>query len=252
MSVYDAMAPAFDRRRSLPGGVPEKIRAAVLGACSSNVPRLLDLGAGSGRIGRPFVQAGDDYTAVDLSLGMLREFAQRSPAARLAQADGARLPFADGSFDAALLVQVLSGASGWRHLLADTIRVLRPDGALIVGRVVAPDNGIDAQMKTHLAGILDAIDIHPYRDKPRDDALSWLHRALPSRLVQDAATWVAERTPRAFLERHSGGARFSVLPEAVRQTAMASLAAWASGAFGSLDIAFQEDYRFELMIHRHQ
>ena len=42
--------------------------------------RLLDLGAGTGRIGRPFVAAGDDYVGVDLSLGMLREFARRAGA----------------------------------------------------------------------------------------------------------------------------------------------------------------------------
>jgi hypothetical protein len=32
MAVYDAMAPAFDRRRALPDGVPETIRAAILDA----------------------------------------------------------------------------------------------------------------------------------------------------------------------------------------------------------------------------
>src|SRR4051812_25298880 len=78
MSVYDGVAPSFERHRALPEGVPEKIRAAILVAVSSPRPRLLDLGAGTGRIGWCFAEAGDDYVAVDLSLGMLREFARRA------------------------------------------------------------------------------------------------------------------------------------------------------------------------------
>src|SRR5208282_2773192 len=112
-------------------------------------PRLLDIGAGAGRIGWPLVAAGDDYIGVDLSLGMLREFTGRAEwngaPARLVQADGERLPLADASFDAVLLMQVLSAARDWRKLVAEAGRVLRPAGCLIVGRTIAPDNGIDAR-----------------------------------------------------------------------------------------------------------
>lgn len=252
MNVYDLMASGFDRRRALPDGVPETIRAAILGSVAADRPALLDLGAGAGRIGRCFVQAGDDYIGADLSLGMLLAFADSIATPRLVQADGACLPFADATFDAVLLVQVLSGAHGWRHLLTDAMRVLRPGGVLFAGRVVAPDDGIDARMKAHLATILDGMDVHPYRDKPRDYALSWLIRAMPDRRVLTAATWTAERTPAAFLERHGGGARFSVLDDAVKRDAMRLLADWAGEQFGSLDTAFAEQFRFELIIHRLQ
>jgi SAM-dependent methyltransferase len=246
------MAVDFDRRRALPDGVAETIRDTILGAVTADRPAVLDLGAGAGRIGRCFVRAGDDYIGVDLSLGMLRSFASRAVAARLAQADGARLPFPDAAFDAVLLIQVLSGAHGWRHLLTDAMRVLRPGGALIAGRVVAPADGIDGQMKARLAAILDGMNIYPYRDKPRDDALSWLVRAIPDRCVLTAARWTAERTPAAFLERHGGGARFSVLDPAVKQDALGQLAEWASETFGPPDTVFAEDYHFELIIHRLQ
>jgi ubiquinone/menaquinone biosynthesis C-methylase UbiE len=105
-SPYDAAAPSFDRYRALPEGVPEAIRYAVLEVFDLMRPRLLDLGAGTGRIGRAFVAAGDDYVGVDVSLGMLREFSayltQRRYAPALVQADGERLPFRDATFDAVL------------------------------------------------------------------------------------------------------------------------------------------------------
>jgi ubiquinone/menaquinone biosynthesis C-methylase UbiE len=252
MSVYDAMAPDFDRRRALPDGVPETIRHTVLGSGLPPRPRLLDLGAGTGRIGWPFVRAGDDYTGADLSFGMLRTFTDRHRGVRLTQADGAMLPFRDATFDAVMLIQVLSGVSGWRRFLADAVRVLRPAGALIMGRVVAPDDGVDAQMKIRLAAILHSMDIHPYRDTPRDDALSWLVRQMPDPTILTAADWVAERTPRGFIERHGSGARFSMLADTVRRDAMRRLGVWAADRFGSLDTVRAERHRFELIIHRHQ
>jgi ubiquinone/menaquinone biosynthesis C-methylase UbiE len=250
MSVYDAMAPDFDRRRALPDGVAEAIRGTILRSGLPRHPRLLDLGAGTGRVGWPFVLAGDDYIAVDLSHGMLRTFAERCPNTRLARADGARLPFQDAAFDAVLLVQVLNKAEGWRDLLTETIRVLRPDGIVVAGRAVAPEDGVDAQMKDQLAAILDAMDVHPYRGKYREDAMGWLARTLPDPEIVVAASWIADRTPRGFQERHAGGARFSVLPEPVKQEAMHRLSVWAAERFGSLDTVCREDFRFELIVHR--
>lgn len=244
------MAPVFNRRRALPHGVPNAIRDTVLASGLPPQPRVLDLGAGAGRIADPFLAANDFYVGLDLSFGMLYAFRQDSPAACLVQAEGAHLPFADASFDAVLLIQVLSGLRGWRHLLNDTIRVLRPGGCLVVGRVVAPDDGVDAQMKARLADMLAAIGVHPYRDKPREDAVTWLATRLPDRRVVTAATWRASRSPRAFIERHSGGVRFSALPEPIRQDAMGRLADWAQARYGALDRDFVEDYSFELIIHR--
>jgi SAM-dependent methyltransferase len=253
MNVYDAMASDFDRRRSLPEAVPGTIRDTILRSGLPSAPRILDLGAGAGRIGRTFVCAGDDYYGVDLSLGMLRTFAGTSPVQpRLIQADGARLPFRNATFDAVLLVQVLSGTKRWRRLLVDVMRVLRPAGALIVGRVVAPDDGVDARMKARLATILEEMDIHPYRDKPRDEALAWLPQRMPDPTTLTVAAWTEARGPDAFLERHAGSARFAVLAEPVKRDAMHRLAAWAVETFGSLDAACMEHRRFDLTIYRFQ
>src|SRR3954452_24025241 len=104
VSAYDAMAAGFERQRPLPGWVAQSIRAAVLQAVADvDRPRILDIGAGTGRFGWPFVAAGDDYVGVDLSGGMLRSFANRSLGGKcisLIQADGRILPFAAASFDA--------------------------------------------------------------------------------------------------------------------------------------------------------
>jgi ubiquinone/menaquinone biosynthesis C-methylase UbiE len=250
MSVYDAAAPTFEHHRALPDGVPEAIRAAVLGAVDASPPRLLDLGAGTGRTGIPFIAARDDYVGVDLSFGMLSEFRRRAAgSARLVQADGERLPFADSSFDAIMLIQVFGGMRGWRRLLVEARRVLRGAGVLVLGRAVAPPDGLDARMKARLALLLDEIGAPADRTNTRQDAQGWLEQqARGTRLV--ASTWTARRTPRGFIERHRTGARFSALPAPVKDEAMRRLAGWAATAFGSLDAASTEAHEFELQLFR--
>jgi len=250
MAGFDAAAPTFDRYRALPQSVAEAIRAAIWSAVGAPAgARVLDLGAGTGRIGKAFVAAGDNYVGADHSFSMLREFVLPGRTPRLTQAEGERLPFREGTFQAVLLIQVLTGASGVRRLLAEAGRVLAPGGALVVGHTAAPPNGVDEQMKHRLAEILIGMGVeqHPHR-RGHVDALESL--ALRARRFSHvvAASWISERSPNGFLTRHRTGSRFTALPETVRDNAMQQLASWAEPHFGSLDAAFSESYSFELEV----
>ena len=250
-TAYDVVAPSFDRHRAMPDGVPEAIRAAILQAVHASSPRLLDLGAGSGRIGAPFVAAGDDYVGVDLSAGMLREFSARSAhRARLVQADGAGLPFRDAAFDAVLLIQVFGGLRGWRNFIAEARRVLRPDGALILGRTDMPTDGVDARMKDRLAAILKELGAGQDRANAREEIEQSLAADARRHERVMAAAWTARRTPGGFIERHGSGARFSQLAAPVKAQAMRELSTWAAETFGSLDLAFSEPHSFTLQVFR--
>ena len=254
ISSYDSVAHSFDLHRPLPEHVPSAIRTAVLDAVTASRPRLLDIGGGTGRIGRAFVAANDDYVAVDLSLGMLREFARWCDQAgfgpALLQADGKRLPFRDDAFDAVLLIQVVGAAEGWQALVKEARRVLRPASVLVLGRAVAPESGIDAQMKQRLATVLQDLGVPSHQKKSR----AVLQRALETEALTTtrtlAATWDAERSPGMFLSRQRTGVRFSRLPPAVQATALGNLSEWAVARFGSLDATFSEQHAFELHMYK--
>ena len=252
MSRFDAAAPTYDAHRGLPGRAVEAIRAAVLGALGAvSRPRLLDLGAGSGRIGRAFVSAGDDYVGADLSFGMLRQFARRGDtggrAPRLAQADGERLPFADATFDAVLLIQVFGGLDEWRPFVGEARRVLQPSGTLVLGRTAMPEDGVDGRMKERLDAILADMAVAHEKKNAREHVQRWLgSTAGGGGAPVAAAAWDAERTPRGFLQRHRTGARFSLLPEPIKDEALSRLATWAVREFGSLDAPSIERHTFEL------
>ena len=253
-AAYDAGAPSFDRHRALPEGVAPAIRAALLDSIGAKTPpRLLDIGAGTGRFGWPFAAAGDNYVGVDLSVGMLRQFVLRPTESKdkapcLVQADGDRLPFRNATFDAVLLMHVLNAVRDWRRLVSEAARVLHLNGHLIVGRTIAPHNGVDAQLKQRLAEILRTMCVEPYRKQSSDDALHWLIHQYSENQTVTAATWTAERTPGRFLQRHRHSGQFSALPASVKDTAMLHLRDWAIARFGSLNTRFAEMFHFELTI----
>ena len=64
--------------------------------------RVVDLGTGSGDAAGGAVARGAIATGVDVAAAMVETAARRHPAAQFVQASATRLPFADGSFDAAV------------------------------------------------------------------------------------------------------------------------------------------------------
>lgn len=255
---YDVVAPSFELHRALPPGVPEAIRGAILDALDApSRPRILDVGAGTGRIGRSFVAAGDDYVGVDLSGGMLREFLRQARdggghAPRLVQADGLQLPFLDATFDAVLLIQVVGAARNWPLLLAEARRVLRSAGALVTGRTSTSANGLDARMKQRLAVLLDEMGVAPYHKKGQQRIPHWFKSMALSDVHVVAAVWTAARTPRGFLDRQRTAAHFASLPEATKYEALHRLSNWAEATFGSLDAPFSEEHAFDLRVFKFQ
>jgi SAM-dependent methyltransferase len=100
--------------------------------------RLLDVGAGAGWPGLYFAkETGCDAVLVDLPLHELQVATERavrdqiSDRCRMAVAEGSRLPFRDGSFDAVSHSEVLCCLEDKRGVLEDCRRVIRDDGRMV-------------------------------------------------------------------------------------------------------------------------
>lgn len=251
-SSFDATAPTFELHRALPEQVPGAIRTAIWSAAGLSGPaRVLDIGAGTGRIGRAFVAAGDAYCGIDASLAMLQEFSLTSDNCTLMHADARHLPFTDGCFDAVLLMQVLSGADDWREIVTEARRVVRTGGCIAVGRSVSPESAIDSQLKRHLKRILEELQMGSFRqEQSRREALDWLSAAAADHAHRVAATWNVNVTPGAFLERHRTGARFAALLTDIQDRAINRLRGWAEKQYGSVDAEFRETRTFEVDVFK--
>jgi len=250
---FDSTAVTFELHRALPKEVPEAIRSAIWSAAGLSEPaRVLDIGAGTGRIGRAFIAAGDAYFGIDSSHAMLQEFSAVPENCILMHADACHLPFADDFFDAVLLMQVLSGADDWRGIVVEARRVVRKGGGCIaVGHSIHADSGIDAQLKQHLERILEELQVISFRpERSRREALDWLSSAAVDHTHQIAASWDITVTPEAFLQRHRTGARFAALPPDTQQQAINKLRTWAERKFGALDAEFPEKRAFAVDVFK--
>jgi SAM-dependent methyltransferase len=232
----------------------EWIRSAI--KKSARLPdqaRVLDLGAGTGRIGKAFLAAGDFYVGVDSSIGMLQEFSgkpelRKSKTSFLAQAEGQQLPFKNAIFDLVLLMQVLNSAN-WRPMVDECLRVLRPGGIVAVGHTKSPESGVDAQLKRQLATILEAMHVTWHLPREwRRQALAWLEVVSARHWHREAARWKVSTSAEEFLLRHRTGAKFAVLPLSVQEEALTKLRAWAQTNFGSMNASFEEQHSFDLDI----
>ena len=140
---YDRAVSYYDETRGLRAGVSERYRDAVLKLTGADAgTRFLELAIGTGVIGLPFIAAGDRYTGVDISRGMMRRIAPKLKGRaqpRLAQADitGA-LPFPAASFDVVQAIRVFHMLVDWRACIAEARRVLKPGGFVIIVENHAP------------------------------------------------------------------------------------------------------------------
>ncbi len=99
----------FDRRRA-------RLGSALLTALPEDPCAVLDIGCGSGEIGCDLVAAGHRVVGVEV-------LARDECAIPFARFDGRRLPFPDGAFDSAVIVDVLHHTADPRSLLAEAHRV---------------------------------------------------------------------------------------------------------------------------------
>lgn len=118
---------------SAPDEQAEALAAARLAKVAAG-ETLLDVGCGFGRHAVPLARAGFRVTGVDRSRPLLDEARRRAGGERwpkFTRADYRELPFADGTFDAALNLFSL-GYDEDARVVAETRRVLKPGGRLVL------------------------------------------------------------------------------------------------------------------------
>ncbi len=102
----------------------------LLSAYAPHAVDVLDLGCGTGA-GLAETPAGQSATGLDPEPRAL-DYCRRRGLSRLVLGDGARLPFRDRSFDAAVALDVYEHIEDDAAALRETARVLRPGGTLVL------------------------------------------------------------------------------------------------------------------------
>jgi SAM-dependent methyltransferase len=212
---------------------------------------ILEVGIGTGRISLPLIQRGANLIGCDLSPKMMARLRAKLPAARLTQADAARLPFAAARFDVVLTVHVLHLVGDWRAALREMRRVLKPVSGAFVNSWGAEAN------QTPLTRMRDF-----WRERVQAHGGDWRRPGIQSRaelleaLDEMGATIGSldvgeerhERTPSAVLEGIARRVSSDTwgLSDDVLTASLADTRAWALEAFGDLDRPLPFEHRLAL------
>jgi SAM-dependent methyltransferase len=127
VGFFDRIARAYDLL--MPSSSTTELEAAFDHA-ERPVSRVLDLAGGTGRVSRSLRTTGYDPLVADASAGMLR--LARTHRLPVVHADAGRLPLADDSVDAAVVVDAYHHLPDQQAALTEAARVVAPGGVVVV------------------------------------------------------------------------------------------------------------------------
>lgn len=127
---YTLLAPIYDAGIAR---LTDRARQRSLAALPAPAGNVLLAGVGTG-LDLPYLPRQHTYTGIDLTRAMLGRALPRATHLRFdaIQGDVQRLPFADASFDAAILHLILAVVPSPEHCLAEIARVVRPGGTVLI------------------------------------------------------------------------------------------------------------------------
>lgn len=140
--MFDSIAGRYDLMNALmaPGQVTRWRRATVDALDLPPGSRVLDLAAGTGTSTAALIDAGLRAVACDFSLGMMTEGRRRQDSVPFVGGDAQNLPWADDSFDGAVISFGLRNVQDPRRGIAEMARVVRPGGVMVVCEFSSPTN----------------------------------------------------------------------------------------------------------------
>jgi ubiquinone/menaquinone biosynthesis C-methylase UbiE len=158
---YTLVAPFYDAFLT---AATRGARKRSLAALADGPPRdILLLGVGTG-LDLPHLPVQHRYVGLDLTAAMLRRAGPRAAGLHFTplRGDVQRLPFRDGSFDAAVLHLILAVVPAPTLCLAEAARVLKPGGQLLVfDKFLRPDESgwkrVLNPLTRHVATRLDVV-----------------------------------------------------------------------------------------------
>jgi len=131
---YDGIADWYDTEFQ-PAPLESETWDVLLRLLGDPAGALIDVGCGTGSYAAALGARGWDVTGVDISEDMLRLARERG--VHTVRADATSLPFADGSFDAAISVFTNTDFDDLAAVVREITRILRP-GAPLVHLAVHP------------------------------------------------------------------------------------------------------------------
>ncbi len=251
---FDRAANSYDQTRQLSEpiakyGIPALIDAIGTGS------RVLEVGAGTGRISIPLLERGVDWIGCDLSSPMLKRFQEKFPSPRIAQADATLLPFPAERFDVVLTVHVMHLIPPWREALREFQRVLVPGGAYLnVSTWASVGSSVGDKIREFWRAWLRERGVDGEHPGARDyKDLQEELRSMGAALSEvEAIRFMEAYTLREELGRFAARTYSYTwhIPDEIFDESIKELRAWVASEYGDLDQQVNDEVHFVIHVAR--
>lgn len=252
MISFDDQADSYEARAGLPVAIARAVAGQIAdGLADEGV--VVDVGAGTGTIGRHLVAAGARYVALDASQAMLDVLAASLPTGARAtlhvvDAD-APWPLADRSAARILFSRSLHQLS-IDHARREAQRIAAPLGRVYVGRVKKADDSVAERLRRQMQQLLREQGVQGRGgDRAGREFLSaWVAeggRALPT---WQSEPWTESRSVAASIAhwRDKEGLGGRTVEAGTKRAILDALSAWAERELGDVTVPHPVTRHYEL------
>ena len=156
--MFDRIAPVYDvMNHAMTGGLDRRWRRLTAEAVVAPGDRVLDACCGTGDLALAARAAGGTVVGLDFSERMLERARRKSSEIEWVEGDLLRLPFADGSFDAATVGFGVRNVADLDAGLRELRRVVRPGGRLGILEIVRPKGPLALFYRAWFDGLIPLV-----------------------------------------------------------------------------------------------
>ena len=262
--TFDDQAKTFETRTGLSESTCQAIVKTVLDLAEIKTnAQVVEVGAGTGQIGRWFATEPVHYLGFDLSQAMLEQFRQhldqdldqnldkQRENINLLQGDANQhWPVVDGAANLIFSSRTLH-LLNLEHVVNESLRIAQPEGAVIImGSVQRDRQGVKNQMRKQMQTFLAEKSLRGRQKNKLIGQLIELFTRHGGKAIEPvvASRWQVVSTPRQSLESWRGKANLAgiELDDEIKQNVLDQLEVWANETFGGLDRTIESEETYLL------
>ncbi len=180
---YNLAAESYDDKEKYLNSFEKNQLIPLLGEVKGK--KILDVGAGTGRVSVPLAKAGADVVALDASEAMLKKLKSKIKIETVV-ADGEDLPFDSGTFDCVVAAFFIVHLKNPARFFDEAYRVLKDGGLLVVTNINQKD---PPEVKTKAGSII--IESYYHRpEKIREMLESLAFGITEEKIIKEKDMWV--------------------------------------------------------------